>query len=374
MEDVRATGVVPISSAGLKMAAGATKSRIESVIRRLLRPARATDWAMGIFDSDFDLIEFDVSRATVDRKHALEMLYTLPLPESRGCVTFSGAAARSEDGSTGLGAAAAIGPERSAALVLMRGQASNPAWLQLADAVEKSVGRIADLLAADSLMGTDERRAPTASPTGHFGFFLLTQDLEVEFEWHSTSAAHASLAELVAPRKSRLPLFLQRAVRRLTLSWNFSRIGTCVAGVAYPIPGIALRVVPMRGAGVLIGVFLEEQALGHPLEHAAALYRISPREREVLHALLDGHSVADIATTLNLAESTVNDHIARMIVKTNASNRIEMAATLLGWPAVRSGLTRRDGVARLSIDDKRPAFGGDGQSRRVRSPWRHNVS
>jgi DNA-binding CsgD family transcriptional regulator len=374
MEDVRATGVVPISSAGLKMAAGATKSRIESAIRRLLRPARATDWAMGIFDSDFDLIEFDVSRSSVDRKRALEMLYTLPLPESRGCVTFSGAAARTEDGSTGLGAAAAIGPERSAALVLMRGQASNPAWLQLADAIEKSVGRIADLLAADSLMGADERRAPLASPTGHFGFFLLSQDLEVEFEWHSTDATHASLVDLVAPRKNRLPLFLQRAVRRLTLSWNFSRIGTCLAGIAYPIPGIALRVVPMRGPGVLIGVFLEEHALGHPLEHAAALYRISPREREVLHALLDGHSVADIATALNLAESTVNDHIARMIVKTNASNRIEMAATLLGWPAVRSGLARQDGAARFSSDVKAPAFGGDGQSRRVRSPWRHNVS
>lgn len=373
MEDVRTAGVVPISSTGLKMAAGATKSRIESVIRRLVRPAKATDWALGIFDSDFDLIEFDVSRASVDKRRALEMLYTLPLPESRGCVTFTGAASRAEDGSTGLGAASAIGPERSAALVLMRGQASNPAWLQLADAVEKSVGRIADLLAADYALGGDERRAPLPSPTGHFAFFVLSQDLEIEFDWHSADAAHASLTELVSPRRNRLPLFLQRAVRRLTLSWNFSRIGTCAAGIAYPIPGIALRVVPMRGAGVLIGVFLEEHAARHPLEHAAALYRISPREREVLHALLDGQSVADIAMALNLAESTVNDHIARMIVKTNASNRIEMAATLLGWPAVRSGLARRDGAQRRSTEGKTPAAAGEGESRRVRSPWRHNV-
>lgn len=373
MEDGRTNGVVPISSAGLKMAAGATKSRIESVIRRLVRPARATDWALGIFDADLDLVEFDVSRPSVDRRRALEMLYTLPLPESHGCVTFSGAASRSDDGSTGLGAAAPIGSARSAALVLMRGQASNPAWLQLADAVEKSVGRIADLLAADSVVGADERRVPPSSTMGHFGFFLLSQDLEVEFEWHSPDAAHATLAELVAPRRSRLPLFLQRAVRRLTLSWNFSRIGTCSAGMAYPIPGVALRVVPMRGAGVLIGVFLEEHAGRHPLEHAAALYRISPREREVLHALLDGQSVADIAMALSLAESTVNDHIARMIVKTNASNRIEMAATLLGWPAVRSGFASRDGAQRLTADSKTPVIAGAGESRRVRSPWRHNV-
>jgi DNA-binding NarL/FixJ family response regulator len=39
---------------------------------------------------------------------------------------------------------------------------------------------------------------------------------------------------------------------------------------------------------------------------------------------------------LNLSESTINDHIARLIVKTNARNRIQMAATLLGWSAART--------------------------------------
>jgi DNA-binding NarL/FixJ family response regulator len=208
--------------------------------------------------------------------------------------------------------------------------------------------------------------------TGHFAFVLLNQDFEVEFEWHSPEAESAALVELVAPRRRRLPVFLQRAVRRLTLSWNFSRIGTCLAGTAYPIPGIALRVMPMRGAGILIGVFLEEGAGQHPIDNAATVYRISLREREVLHALLDGHSVADIAATLNLAESTVNDHIARMIVKTNSRNRIEMAATLLGWPAVRSSLLRRETVEGPKGNGK-STVADTGEKTRVRSSWRHNI-
>ena len=36
-------------------------------------------------------------------------------------------------------------------------------------------------------------------------------------------------------------------------------------------------------------------------------------------------------TALDIAESTAHDHIKRMMLKTRARNRVELAAKALGW-------------------------------------------
>jgi two-component system response regulator DesR len=60
---------------------------------------------------------------------------------------------------------------------------------------------------------------------------------------------------------------------------------------------------------------------------------LTPRERDVLRASLDGASIADIATQLYLSEGTVRNHISTAIQKLNVQNRIEAAhlAKEKGW-------------------------------------------
>ena len=60
---------------------------------------------------------------------------------------------------------------------------------------------------------------------------------------------------------------------------------------------------------------------------------LTPRERDVLRASLDGVSIADIATQFYLSEGTVRNHISTAIQKLNARNRMEAAhlAREKGW-------------------------------------------
>lgn len=51
---------------------------------------------------------------------------------------------------------------------------------------------------------------------------------------------------------------------------------------------------------------------------------ITPREREVLLLLTEGHSNREIATALEIDEVTVKAHLGRMLRKAGASNRVEL--------------------------------------------------
>lgn len=60
--------------------------------------------------------------------------------------------------------------------------------------------------------------------------------------------------------------------------------------------------------------------------------QLTPRQREVLVLLKDGLSVAQVAKTLYMSESTVKTHVAKMYDKLGANNRAQalMAAIKLG--------------------------------------------
>jgi two-component system nitrate/nitrite response regulator NarL len=53
--------------------------------------------------------------------------------------------------------------------------------------------------------------------------------------------------------------------------------------------------------------------------------RLSPREKEVLLHLTDGHSNKAIARHLNMAEATVKVHIKNLLREINVSNRTQAA-------------------------------------------------
>ncbi len=60
---------------------------------------------------------------------------------------------------------------------------------------------------------------------------------------------------------------------------------------------------------------------------------LTPREREVLAAALDGASIADIAAQLVLSEGTIRNHLSTAIQKLGVHNRVEAArlAEAKGW-------------------------------------------
>ncbi len=62
---------------------------------------------------------------------------------------------------------------------------------------------------------------------------------------------------------------------------------------------------------------------------SAERYALTRREIEILQLLADGFSSAAIAARLSIAESTVNEHVARMMQKTESANRVELVATTL---------------------------------------------
>jgi DNA-binding CsgD family transcriptional regulator len=189
-------------------------------------------------------------------------------------------------------------------------------------------------------------------------FYLLNDRYEVESGWHAPDPASIAIATLAEPQKKHLPKFLESPVKRMTSAWDLSNPSTCAISRAYPIPGLLLRTVPMQSESrTLIGVSLEAYAARKTLDHTATQLHISPRERDVLYLMLEGEHVSDIATKLHIADTTVQDHIKRMILKTESRNRIEMAAKVLGWPSVPpQRRSQREA-------DRRGAFGGAARSK-----------
>lgn len=61
-----------------------------------------------------------------------------------------------------------------------------------------------------------------------------------------------------------------------------------------------------------------------PLKQERLSDIITPREREVLHLLMEGKSNRDIAHALAIDEVTVKAHLGRMLRKAGASNRVEL--------------------------------------------------
>ncbi len=161
--------------------------------------------------------------------------------------------------------------------------------------------------------------------------YILNDDLEIVLAWTSENERRVSITPLHAHLQSRLPLVLEDAVRALTAAWTKDTV-TRQPGIARPVPFLVLRTRPMGGpTGLFIGVSVERFKPEHSLTGAAARFRISPREVQVLALLLDGTQLDGIAERLHIASSTVQDHIKSLLAKTATENRSEMIAKILGW-------------------------------------------
>jgi DNA-binding NarL/FixJ family response regulator len=75
----------------------------------------------------------------------------------------------------------------------------------------------------------------------------------------------------------------------------------------------------------LIGHFAAGQRNDRQRGARARLTALTDREREVLAAVAGGLSNADIGRALFMSEATVKAHVSRVLVKLDATNRVQLA-------------------------------------------------
>ncbi len=126
-----------------------------------------------------------------------------------------------------------------------------------------------------------------------------------------------------------LPAPIEATVRRiLATDAAEGKPGTSIALVNSTL---ILRVVRLRGGdGEHIAIFVERFKARDALRGARERFGFSPRELEVVDQLVQGKSTAEIAEKLVIAETTVQDHVKHIARKTNARNRAEIVARVLG--------------------------------------------
>jgi DNA-binding CsgD family transcriptional regulator len=159
------------------------------------------------------------------------------------------------------------------------------------------------------------------------GVVILDRTLNVVF-------ADACATHLMGRSETR-ELALTETIRQLVITcFDDPTFG----GSTSVVDGLWTRIVPLDGTeNGHVALLLEQLYTRETLERAAARFKLSRREGDVVRLLLDGDSIAEIAGRLAIAESTVGDYVKRLFAKTRVRNRTEMIAKVLGWrPAERS--------------------------------------
>jgi two-component system response regulator DesR len=118
---------------------------------------------------------------------------------------------------------------------------------------------------------------------------------------------------------------------------TFARPGYLRRAMEAGASGFLVKDGPVEALAASIRRTVAGERVLDPQLAAAALSAgpnpLSPREREVLAAAVDGSSIATIATRHFLSEGTVRNYLSSAIQKTGARNRIEAVrvAERLGW-------------------------------------------
>lgn len=91
-----------------------------------------------------------------------------------------------------------------------------------------------------------------------------------------------------------------------------------------PVEELAASIRSVVEGRVVVNPVLATQAL------SASANPLTDRERDVLAASVDGATIADIATSLHLSQSTVRNYLSSAIGKTATRNRIEALGVARG--------------------------------------------
>jgi two-component system response regulator DesR len=124
---------------------------------------------------------------------------------------------------------------------------------------------------------------------------------------------------------------------RIVILTTFGRSGYLRRAMESGAVGFLLKDAPAEHLAIAIRRVMAGERVVDPELALSALSdgdnQLTPRERDVLKASLDGASIADIALQLYLSEGTVRNHISTAIQKIHAHNRMEAAylAKEKGW-------------------------------------------
>ncbi|WP_411146969.1 response regulator transcription factor [Streptomyces sp. x-80] len=117
----------------------------------------------------------------------------------------------------------------------------------------------------------------------------------------------------------------------------FDRPGHLRRAIAAGANGFIGKNRPVDELAVAIRQVMAGETVMEPALAATALRAVpnplTPREREVLAAALDGAPIPAIATRVSLSEKTVRNYLSAAIRKTDCANRFEAARTAHdnGW-------------------------------------------
>jgi len=124
---------------------------------------------------------------------------------------------------------------------------------------------------------------------------------------------------------------------RVLMLTTFGRVGYLRRAMTAGVSGFLLKDAPSAELALAIRRVVRGERVVDPGLALTALSAgdnpLTPREREVLAAAMDGATLANIAAQLDLSEGTVRNHVSIAIQKLGCRNRIEAArlAEKKGW-------------------------------------------
>ncbi len=148
---------------------------------------------------------------------------------------------------------------------------------------------------------------------------------------HYETAALRLLEDLCgAAPEGRLPRAIESSVRS-ALAQNFDA-DTVQHATIMPIPSLLVHISRIHGGGSsFFALLLQRELRRAPLASATRRFALTKRESEVLQLVMRGMHATDIAQQLSISQSTVTGYFKGLLRKTQARNRSEMVAKVLGW-------------------------------------------
>ncbi|HYF24206.1 MAG TPA: helix-turn-helix transcriptional regulator [Baekduia sp.] len=168
-----------------------------------------------------------------------------------------------------------------------------------------------------------ELRAPAFGAVAPCGapLALLVVDRDAPAPDEGDTAAVRAFAEVLAVALEHLVLRLRSASVAAELRHLMASAQALLGELQHAPPALPSAATP--------GAVLTWEAVGG--SHGE-LARLSAREREILDRLVLGRSNREIAQELVLAPDTVKGHVARILRKLGAANRVEAVSRYLSMP------------------------------------------
>ena len=309
-------------------AAAARNTR--ALMQAVAQIAPCSGWLFATFGEDGDVDELASNVIQMGHARQVEILTSERSAQSTMSQPFPRiSAARVPVGPYRGGLTLAFGKRRTISGMMMLLRSSHEIEFSDAEleALKSSLEPIAQAVAesGDMIDETDAhlrltQRIPPAQ-------YVLRRDFTLEYYYEPQGKAF----HFVDEASGQLSEQLLAAVRGLVTDWTEDP-QSWKERTAMPMPLVALRSFPLLSAdGVRIGLSIERFGARNSLAWAAQRFSISARELQVLALILQGMGTPEIASRLQIAESTAHDHIKRMLLKTKARNRAEMVAKTLGW-------------------------------------------